>query len=65
MVSAKGVCNALAEVYYAAVKAFGGDDATPGKRSEDWVKIYDEKVAEYNKLVQEAQDKGDLPQLQN
>ncbi|KAF9766889.1 hypothetical protein IL306_000641 [Fusarium sp. DS 682] len=53
----------LADVYYAAVRAFGGGDATPGKRDEDLVKEYEEKVAIYNKLVEEAQEKGELPRL--
>ncbi|EEU36829.1 phospholipase A2 [Fusarium vanettenii 77-13-4] len=62
--SVSGVCRALADVYYAAVRAFGGDDATPGKRSDsELVKEYEEKVAIYNKLVEEAQEKGDLPRL--
>ncbi|KPM45012.1 hypothetical protein AK830_g1521 [Neonectria ditissima] len=63
-VSATSVCNALADVYYAAVRAFGGDDATPGKRTEDLVKIYEEKVAIYNSLVEEAQKNGELPILE-
>lgn len=59
----ESICDALAEVYYAAVKAFGGDDATPGKRSSssesrqtaaEWAAIYQEKVDAYNKLVAEA-----------
>ncbi|KAF3354643.1 putative secreted protein like [Verticillium longisporum] len=60
--SVRGVCNALADVYYSAVRAFGGDDATPGKRDEhsELVAIYDEKVAIYDKLVAEAQAKGQL-----
>jgi hypothetical protein len=58
------VCNALADVYYAAVKAFGGSDAKPGKRAEvDLVQEYEDKVAIYNKLVEEAQQKGELPIL--
>jgi hypothetical protein len=62
--SVQGICNALAEVYYAAVRAFGGDDATPGKRADDeLVRIYEEKVAIYEALVQEAQESGDLPVL--
>ncbi|KAL4732136.1 hypothetical protein ACLX1H_001144 [Fusarium chlamydosporum] len=61
--SAAGVCRGLADVYYAAVRAFGGDDATPGKRDEDLVKEYEEKVEIYNQLVEEAQKKGDLPRL--
>lgn len=60
--SVQGICNALAEVYYAAVRAFGGDDATPGKRAdEELVRIYEEKLAIYDALVQEAQESGDLP----
>jgi hypothetical protein len=57
-VGAKGVCEALAEVYYAAVRAFGG--GTQGKRDEDLVREYEEKVAIYNKLVAEAQATGEL-----
>jgi hypothetical protein len=52
------VCEALAEVYYAAVRAFGG--STQGKRDDDLVKEYEEKVAVYNKLVAEAQESGEL-----
>ncbi|KAK4139966.1 secretory phospholipase [Dichotomopilus funicola] len=55
---AVGVCEALADVYYAAVRAFGG--STQGKRSEDLIKEYEEKVAIYNKAVEEAQAKGEL-----
>ncbi|KAH7151669.1 phospholipase A2 [Dactylonectria estremocensis] len=63
-VTLKSICNALADVYYAAVRAFGGDDATPGKRSTDeLVKIYEEKLAIYNDLVAEARKNGDLPEL--
>ncbi|KAK7427637.1 hypothetical protein QQZ08_005912 [Neonectria magnoliae] len=62
--SASGACRALADVYYAAVRAFGGDDAEPGKRSDgDLVQEYEEKVEIYNQLVQEAQEKGELPIL--
>ncbi|OBS25228.1 hypothetical protein FPOA_05761 [Fusarium poae] len=61
--SVSGVCRALADVYYAAVRAFGGDDATPGKRDENLVKEYEQKVKVYNKLVEEAQEKGELPRL--
>lgn len=56
--SVKAVCEALAEVYYAAVRAFGG--STQNKRDEDLVKIYEEKVAIYNQLVAEAQARGEL-----
>ncbi|KAK3290220.1 prokaryotic phospholipase A2-domain-containing protein [Chaetomium fimeti] len=56
--SVRGVCEALAEVYYAAVRAFGGD--TQSKRADDLVKEYEEKVAIYDKLVAEAQENGEL-----
>lgn len=59
--SVQAVCNGLADVYYAFVRAFGGDDATPGKRDEDLVSIYEEKVVIYNDLVKQAQDEGLLP----
>ncbi|KAL2183709.1 secretory phospholipase A2 [Thermothelomyces heterothallicus CBS 203.75] len=55
---AKTACRALADVYYAAVRAFGG--STQDKRDDDLVKIYEEKVAIYNKAVEEAQAKGEL-----
>lgn len=53
-----GVCETLADVYYAAVRAFGGD--TQDKRSEDLIKEYEEKLAIYHKAVEEAQAKGEL-----
>ncbi|KAJ4252818.1 hypothetical protein NW762_010724 [Fusarium torreyae] len=62
-ISTVSVCKALADVYYAAVRAFGGDDATPGKRDDALVAEYEKKVAIYNKLVEEAQEKGELPRL--
>lgn len=58
-VTVKGVCNALADVYYASVRTFGGVGVTPGKR--DLITNYEEKVAMYEKLVEEAQQKGELP----
>ncbi|ETS81250.1 hypothetical protein PFICI_06252 [Pestalotiopsis fici W106-1] len=54
--SFESICEALADVYYAAVVEFGGDDATPGKRSS----LYEEKLAIYNQLVAEAVAKGEL-----
>ncbi|KKO98756.1 hypothetical protein THAR02_09129 [Trichoderma harzianum] len=65
--SVQSVCNALADVYYAAVRAFGGGDASPGKREqsqEDLVKVYEEKLEIYNNAVKDAQDKGLLPILE-
>lgn len=62
----KPPCRALADVYYAAVRAFGGGDATPGLRAfvdPELERIYEEKVAIYEAAVKEAQDKGELPIL--
>jgi hypothetical protein len=61
--SASSVCRALADVYYTFVRAFGGDDATPGKRQTDWAAEYEKAVEIYNNLVLEAQANGDLPVL--
>ena len=60
-VSVKSVCEALADVYYAAVRAFGG--STQGKRDDDLLREYEEKLAIYNKLVAEAQATGELWRL--
>ncbi len=59
--SAKSVCQALADVYYAAVRVFGG--STQGKRDDDLLHEYEEKLSIYNKLVAEAQAKGELWRL--
>jgi hypothetical protein len=48
------VCKALADVYYYAVVEFGGSDAS--KRSSS----YEEALAHYNQLVQEAVASGEL-----
>ncbi|EHK50728.1 uncharacterized protein TrAtP1_005164 [Trichoderma atroviride] len=64
--SVTSVCKALADVYYAAVRAFGGGDASPGKREEsqdDLIREYEEKLEIYNQAVKDAQDKGLLPVL--
>ncbi|KAJ4306634.1 hypothetical protein N0V88_001439 [Collariella sp. IMI 366227] len=63
-VAVKGVCEALADVYYTAVGAFGG--STQAKRAEDQdelVREYEEKMAIYNRLVAEAQERGELWRL--
>ncbi|KAH8124105.1 hypothetical protein ACSS6W_004178 [Trichoderma asperelloides] len=65
--SVQSVCKALADVYYAAVRAFGGGDASPGKREEsqeDLIKDYEEKLDIYNQAVKDAQAKGLLPILE-
>ncbi|VUC25830.1 unnamed protein product [Clonostachys rosea] len=58
----KFACDALAEVYYAAVRAFGGDDASPGKRSDELESIYRAKLAKYEAAVEEVQTNGELLQ---
>ncbi|KAK3695707.1 prokaryotic phospholipase A2-domain-containing protein [Podospora appendiculata] len=60
----RGVCKALADVYYAAVRAFGGSDTTPGKRDDELVQAYEDAVARYEALVAEAQANGILPVLE-
>lgn len=61
--SPEAICNSLADVYYAAVQAFGGQDATPGKRAThaDLIAEYEDKLAIYNALLQEAIDEGLVP----
>ncbi|CAH0039072.1 unnamed protein product [Clonostachys rhizophaga] len=60
------ICNALAEVFYAFARAFTGLDATIGKRDEEitdtdeLIKLYEEKLAEYNKLIEEAKESGEI-----
>lgn len=61
--SLRGVCRGLADVYYSAVRAFGGS-TQPGRRDDALIREYEEKVAIYNQLVKEAQDKGLLPVLE-
>lgn len=62
--SVASVCRGLADVYYAFVRAFGGDDATPGrKEAVDWDAEYEKAVQEYDTLVADAQAKGELPVL--
>lgn len=60
----ESLCDALAEVYYAAVKAFGGQDATPGRRSteshDDLVAAYEAKLATYNQMLEEAKANGEV-----
>lgn len=57
------LCDALAEVYYAAVVAFGGDDASPGKRSTQAERItaYEDKLAIYNQMLKDAMSQGQIP----
>lgn len=65
--SAQGACESLADVYYAAVRAFGreaaeGVEATSA--SEEDVKEYNARVTVYKYKVAEAQGKGELPALE-
>lgn len=53
------LCRALARVYYAAVRAFGGSDAS--KRDDNLTREYEEMVAVYNALVYVAQQYGEVP----
>ncbi|KAK4464527.1 prokaryotic phospholipase A2-domain-containing protein [Cladorrhinum samala] len=60
-VSSSGVCRALADVYYSAVRLFGGGSKKrDGESHEELVAIYEEKLAIYNQLVKDAQDRGEL-----
>ncbi|KAK4442011.1 phospholipase A2 [Podospora aff. communis PSN243] len=61
-VTLSGLCRGLADVYYAAVRAFGGSDAN-SKRAEDaLVAEYEEKLAIYNQMLDEAREQGLLPE---
>ena len=51
-------CDRLANVYVAAVRAFGGKDA---KRDTGYVGEYQAAVEAYEQVVKEAQDKGIIP----
>lgn len=60
----ESLCDALAEVYYAAVVAFGGDDASPGKKrttQAERITAYEDKLATYNQMLQDAMDQGQIP----
>ncbi|KAF4967413.1 hypothetical protein FSARC_5026 [Fusarium sarcochroum] len=57
------VCKSLADMYYVAVRIMGGKHATPGKRDITLSQEYARLAAVYNKLVEEAQEKGELPRL--
>ncbi|KAG8163180.1 hypothetical protein KVR01_007658 [Diaporthe batatas] len=64
--SLESICDALANVYYAAVKAFGGQDATKRAEAEDLDAAalraeYDDAVAVYEQLVAEAKANGQIP----
>ncbi|KAH7312517.1 prokaryotic phospholipase A2-domain-containing protein [Stachybotrys elegans] len=50
------ICFGLADVYHAFVRAFGGDDATPGRRDEHAQHEYDLAVLRYERLVADARE---------
>ncbi|KAL8401001.1 hypothetical protein RB594_001136 [Gaeumannomyces avenae] len=56
------LCNSLADVYYAAVRAFGGS-GTQGILESDPVLVreYEAKLAAHNALMKEARQQGIIP----
>ena len=60
-----GPCEALAEVYYAAVRAFGREAPSTAKSASDadseLIQEYEDRLATYKAVVAEARVKGDLP----
>ncbi|ROV95623.1 hypothetical protein VSDG_05319 [Cytospora chrysosperma] len=56
----KSICNAFAEAYHAAAKAFGGSDATKSAES-DAVAEYEEKLVIYNEMLAEVNADGQIP----
>lgn len=75
-VSAKGSCRGLANVYYYAVRMFGGfskrDESGPEslngavqESAEELIASYYTAMQEYRQAVKEDQASGLLPQLQS
>ncbi|KAJ6439064.1 erythromycin esterase [Purpureocillium lavendulum] len=71
-VPATQACQRLADVYYTAVRLFGGGDAriralsadsTGPDEQRDLVKAYQDTIVAYNEAVKEAQEQGLLPVL--
>ncbi|KHN94108.1 p15 like protein [Metarhizium album ARSEF 1941] len=63
-VKARGVCKALANIYYAGARLFGGRDQKPGKRmDQESVSEYQRLIEIYEEEVRKAQNSGDLPLL--
>ncbi|KAL8284436.1 hypothetical protein RB601_006912 [Gaeumannomyces tritici] len=58
----RSLCNSLADVYYAAVRAFGGG-GTQGILEADPVLVreYEAKLAAHNALMEEARQQGIIP----
>jgi hypothetical protein len=66
--SNQGACEALANVYYQAVRWFGREAPAAAEKaaeadSEEEPAEYKEAVAAYEVEVKKAQDEGKLPQL--
>ncbi|KAH6850854.1 hypothetical protein B0I37DRAFT_444824 [Chaetomium sp. MPI-CAGE-AT-0009] len=61
-VTFRRLCRALADVYYAAVRTFGGlfGRLEISGTDDDLLREYEETVAIYNALVQVAQKYGDV-----
>lgn len=62
-VTFRRLCRALADVYYTAVRIFGGLFGRlerSGTSDDDLLREYEEKVAIYNALVQVAQKYGEV-----
>ncbi|KAM4067140.1 prokaryotic phospholipase A2 domain-containing protein [Hirsutella rhossiliensis] len=60
-VSAKSSCERLADIYYLAVKTFGG--SVESKRDAEYSQAYAEAVKAYDDAVEKAQEEGLLPVL--
>lgn len=58
-----GPCEALANVYYQAVRAFGREAPEAVDTASVDTTAYDEAVKVYEEEVKKAQAKGELPQL--
>lgn len=58
-----GPCEALANVYYEAVRAFGREAPEAFDTDEVDTSAYDEAVKVYEAEVEKAQAKGELPKL--
>lgn len=60
-INAKDACERLADVYYFAVRTFGG--SADSKRDTADVQAYAEAVNAYDSAVEKAQEEGLLPVL--
>lgn len=58
-----GPCEALANVYYEAVRAFGREAPEAVDTANIDTSAYEKAVEVYEAEVKKAQEKGELPQL--